>query len=99
MKIKVIDNLKGKTESLSQSKADNVVALIRKNTQDVNQGEYRPADLERLNDFATPEKIQKELERGYLAMLFNDEKDLIGCALVVRRGNRLIIKTLLLKPR
>ena len=97
MKIKVIDNLKGKTESLSQSKADNVAALIRKNTQDVNQGEYRPADLERLNDFATPEKIQKELERGYLAMLFNDEKDLIGCALVVRRGIRLIIKTLQVK--
>ena len=51
MKIKVIDNLKGKTESLSQSKVDKVVALIRKNTQDVNQGEYRSDDLERLNDF------------------------------------------------
>jgi N-acetylglutamate synthase-like GNAT family acetyltransferase len=97
MKIKVIDNLKGKTEPLSQSKADNVAALIRQNTQDVNQGEYRPADLERLIAFATPEKIQKELKRGYLAMLFNDEEDLIGCALVVRRGIKLVIKTLQVK--
>jgi GNAT superfamily N-acetyltransferase len=97
MKIKVIDNLKEKTEPLSRSKADNVAALIRQNTQDVNQGEYLPADLDKLNDFATPEKIQKELERGYLAMLFNDEEDLIGCALVVRRGIKLVIKTLQVK--
>ena len=97
MKIKVIDNLKEKTEPLSYSEAAKVAALIRQNTQDVNQGEYLPADLEKLNDFATPEKIQKELERGYLAMLFNDEEDLIGCALVVRRGIRLVIKTLQVK--
>jgi len=97
MKIKVIDNLKEKTEPLSRSKADNVAALIRQNTQDVNQGEYLPADLDKLNDFAMPEKIQKELERGYLAMLFNDEEDLIGCALVVRRGIKLVIKTLQVK--
>ncbi len=97
MKIKVIDNLKEKTEPLSHSKADKVAALIRQNTQDVNQEEYLPADLEKLNDFATPEKIQKELERGYLAMLFNDEEDLIGCALVVRRGIKLVIKTLQVK--
>jgi GNAT superfamily N-acetyltransferase len=97
MKTKVIDNLKEKTEPLSHSKADKVTALIRQNTQDVNQGEYLPADLEKLNDFATPEKIQKELERGYLAMLFNDEEDLIGCALVVRRGIKLVIKTLQVK--
>jgi GNAT superfamily N-acetyltransferase len=97
MKIKVIDNLKEKTEPLSRSKADNVAALIRQNTQDVNQGEYVPADLDKLNDFAMPEKIQKELERGYLAMLFNDEEDLIGCALVVRRGIKLVIKTLQVK--
>ncbi|MFZ0483735.1 MAG: GNAT family N-acetyltransferase [Desulfobacterales bacterium] len=97
MKTKVIDNLKEKTEPLSHSKADKVAALIRQNTQDVNQGEYLPADLEKLNDFATPEKIQKELERGYLAMLFNDEEDLIGCALVVRRGIKLVIKTLQVK--
>ena len=97
MKIKVIDNLKEKTEPLSHSKADKVAALIRQNTQDVNQGEYLPADLDKLNDFAMPEKIQKELERGYLAMLFNDEEDLIGCALVVRRGIKLVIKTLQVK--
>jgi GNAT superfamily N-acetyltransferase len=97
MKIKVIDNLEEKTEPLSRSKADNVAALIRQNTQDVNQGEYLPADLDKLNDFAMPEKIQKELERGYLAMLFNDEEDLIGCALVVRRGIKLVIKTLQVK--
>jgi GNAT superfamily N-acetyltransferase len=97
MKIRVIDNLKEKTEPLSHSIADKVAALIRQNTQDVNQGEYLPADLEKLNDFATPEKIQKELERGYLAMLFNDEGDLISCVLVVRRGIKLIIKTLQVK--
>jgi GNAT superfamily N-acetyltransferase len=82
---------------LSHSEADKVETLIRQNTQDVNQGEYLPADLDKLNDFATPEKIQKELERGYLTMLFNDEEDLIGCALVVRRGIRLVIKTLQVK--
>jgi GNAT superfamily N-acetyltransferase len=97
MKIKVIDNLKEKTKPLSHSEADKVATLIRQNTQDVNQGEYLPADLDKLNDFATPEKIQKELERGYLTMLFNDEEDLIGCALVVRRGIRLVIKTLQVK--
>jgi len=97
MKIKVIDNLKGKTEPLSHSKAEKVAALIRQNTQDVNQGEYGPEDLERLIDFATPEKIQEEMKRGYLAMLLNDEEDLIGCALVVRRGIKLVIKTLQVK--
>jgi len=97
MKIKVIDNLKGETEPLTSSEAEKVAALIRKNTQDVNQGEYRPEDLERLNAFATPEKIQQEVKRGYLAMLFNDEEGLIGCALVVRRGIKLVIKTLQVK--
>jgi len=97
MKIKVIDNLKGKTEPLSHSKAEKVAALIRQNTQDVNQGEYGPEDIERLIDFATPEKIQEEMKRGYLAMLLNDEEDLIGCALVVRRGIKLVIKTLQVK--
>lgn len=94
MKIKVIDNLKEKTEPIRYADADKVAALIRQNTQDVNQGEYPSADLDRLNAFATPEKIQKELERGYLAMLLSDEKDLIGCALVIRRGMKLVIKTL-----
>jgi GNAT superfamily N-acetyltransferase len=97
MKLKVIDNLKETTEPLSNSEAEKVAELIRQNTQDVNQGEYGPADLERLNAFATPEKIQKELNRGYLAMLFNDEEELVGCALVVRRGIKLIIKTLQVK--
>jgi N-acetylglutamate synthase-like GNAT family acetyltransferase len=97
MKIKVIDNLKEKKESLSYSEAGKVAALIRQNTQDVNQGEYHPEDLERLMAFATPEKIQEEMQRGHLAMLLNDEEDLIGCALVVRRGIRLVIKTLQVK--
>ena len=97
MKLRVIDNLKETAEPLSSSEADKIAGLIRQNTQDVNQGEYGQADLERLNAFATPEKIQKELERGYLAMLFNDEEDLIGCALVVRRGIKLVIKTIQVK--
>ena len=97
MKIKVIDNLKEKTEPLSHSEAEKVAALIRQNTQDVNQGEYGPEDLERLIASATPEKIQEEMKRGYLAMLLNDEEDLIGCVLVVRRGIKLVIKTLQVK--
>lgn len=97
MKIKVIDNLKEKTELLGYSEADKVAELIRKNTLDVNQGEYQPEDLERLIAFATPEKIQKEVRKGFLVMLLNDEEALIGCALVVRRGIRLIIKTLQVK--
>jgi GNAT superfamily N-acetyltransferase len=97
MKIKVIDNLKGETEPLSYSEADQVAALIRQNTHDVNKGEYGPEDLERLMAFATPEKIREEMQRGYLAMLLSDEEDLIGCALVVRRGIKLVIKTLQVK--
>jgi GNAT superfamily N-acetyltransferase len=97
MKLKVIDNLKETTELLTNSEAERVAELIRQNTQDVNQGEYGPADLERLNAFASPEKIQKELNRGYLAMLFNEEEDLIGCVLVVRRGIKLVIKTINIK--
>lgn len=97
MNIKVIDNLKGEAELPSHSEAEKVAALIRQNTQDVNQGEYSAADLERLNAFATPEKIQGEMKRGYLAMLLNDEEDLIGCVLVVRRGIKLVIKTLQVK--
>ena len=97
MKVKVIDNLKGKAEPLSSSEAEKVAALIRQNTQDVNEGEYGPEDLERLNAFATPERILEEMKRGYLAMLLNGEEDLIGCALVVRRGVKLVIKTLQVK--
>ena len=97
MKIKVIDNSKREVEPLSNSEADQVAALIRQNTQDVNKGEYGPEDLERLIAFATPEKIREEMQRGYLAMLLSDEEDLIGCALVVRRGIKLVIKTLHVK--
>jgi GNAT superfamily N-acetyltransferase len=97
MKINVIDNLKENSKPLGDSEADKVAALIRQNTQDVHQGEYRPEDLERLVAFATPEKIQEEVNRGYLAMLLNNEEDLIGCALVVRRGMKLVIKTLQVK--
>jgi len=97
MKIKVIDNLKEKTEPLDLSEAGKVAALIRQNTLDVHQGEYHPEDLERLVAFATPEKIQEEMKRGYLAMLITDEEDLIGCVLVVRRGMKLVIKTLQVK--
>lgn len=97
MKIKVIDNLKETTEPLSHSMADKVAALIRQNTHDVNQGEYPPEGIERLMAFATREKIQEVMQRGYLAMLLNDEEDLIGCALVVRRGIKLVIKTLQVK--
>jgi len=97
MKIKIIDNLKERTQPLGDSEAGKVAALIRQNTQDIHQGEYRPEDLERLVAFATPKKIQEEMDRGYLAMLFNEEEDLIGCAFVVRRGMKLVIKTLHIK--
>jgi GNAT superfamily N-acetyltransferase len=97
MKIKVVDNLKEITELLGDFEAHKVAALIRQNTQDVNQGTYGPEDLERLMAFATPENIQEEMKRGYLAMLLNDKDDLIGCALVVRRGVKLVIKTLQVK--
>ncbi|MGA8179585.1 MAG: GNAT family N-acetyltransferase [Desulfobacterales bacterium] len=97
MKIKIVDNLRENTHALSDAEADEVAALIRKNTQDVHQGEYCPEDLERLVAFATPEKIREEMDRGYLAMLFNEEEDIIGCALVVRRGMKLVIKTLQIK--
>lgn len=94
MKIKVIDNLKGRMDTLTDTDAERVTTLIRQNTQDVNQGEYTPAELERLNAFATPKKIQEETRRGYLVMLSNDEEDLVGCALVVRRGMNFVIKTI-----
>ena len=97
MKIKVIDNLKREIEPLSNSRADQVAALIRQNTQDVNKGEYGPKDIERLIAFATPEKIREEMQKGYLVMLLSNEEDLIGCALVVRRGIKLVIKTLQVK--
>lgn len=94
MKINVTDNLEGQAEPLSEAEAERIAALIRQNTQDVNQGEYTPAEMERLNAFATPKKIQEEMRRGYLVTLSNDEEDLIGCALVVRRGMKFVIKTI-----
>ena len=97
MKINIIDNLEGKIEPLSYSEADKVTALIRKNTQDVNQGEYTPAQMERLNAFATPEKIQEEVKKGYLVTLSNDEGDLFGCGIIIRKGMKLIIKTMQVK--
>jgi N-acetylglutamate synthase-like GNAT family acetyltransferase len=93
MKINIIDNLEGKIEPLSYSEAEKITALIRQNTQDVNQGEYTPAQIERLNAFATPEKIQEEVKKGYMVTLSNDEGDLTGCVIVVRKGMKLIIKT------
>jgi N-acetylglutamate synthase-like GNAT family acetyltransferase len=97
MKIKIIDNLKENATPLDDFDADKVAVLIRQNTLNVHQGEYRPEDLERLVAFATPEKIQEEMQMGYLAMLLTDEEDLIGCGLVVRRGMKLVIKTLQVK--
>lgn len=97
MIISVTDNLEGKIEPLSYSDAAEVAALIRQNTQDVNHGEYAPAELERLNAFATPEKIQEEVSRGYLVTLSNDTGDLIGCGIVVRGGMNLVIRTIQVK--
>ena len=97
MKINIIDNLEGNIDPLSYSEADKVAALIRKNTQDVNQGEYTPAQIEILNAFATPEKIQEEVKRGFLVTLSNDDGDLIGCGIVVRKGMKLVNKTIQVK--
>jgi GNAT superfamily N-acetyltransferase len=97
MKISAIDNLKAEIKPLSYSEAVNIAALIRQNTQDVNQGEYNAADLEKLNAFATPENIQKEVKRGYLITLSNDEGELIGCGIVVPMGMKLIVRTLQVK--
>jgi len=97
MKISVIDNLEAETEFLSHSESAIIAALIRQNTQDVNQGEYAPAELERLSAFATPENIQKVLKRGYLITLLSDEGDLVGCGIVVPRGMKLVIRTLQVK--
>ncbi len=97
MKFKIIDNLREHTKPLSDSEAKNVSALIRQNTRDVHQNEYCSEDLERLVAYASPEKIQHEMNRGYLIMIFTEEEELIGCALVIRRGMKLVIKTLQVK--
>ena len=97
MIISVTDNLEGKIEPLSDSDATKIAALIRQSTQDANRGEYTPAELERLYAFATPEKIQEEVNRGYLVTLSNDTGDLIGCGMVVRRGKNLVIRIIEVK--
>ena len=61
MIISVTNNLEGKIEPLSYSDAVKIAALIRQSTQNANRGEYAPAELEWLNVFATPEKIQDEV--------------------------------------
>lgn len=94
MKIDVIDNLQRQAEPLTDTEAERVATLIRQNTQDVNEGEYTPAEMEKLNAFAIPKKIQEEMRRGYLVTLSNDEGDLVGCALVVRKGMSFVIKTI-----
>jgi len=97
MMISVTDNLEKKIEPLSDSNAAKVAALIRQSTQDANRGEYASAELERLYAFATPEKIQEEVNRGYLVTLSNDTGDLIGCGMVVRRGMNLVIRIIEVK--
>jgi len=97
LKISIIDNIEGKIKPLGDSEAEKITALIRQNTQDVNQGEYTPAQIERLNAFATAEKIQEEVKKGYLVTLSNDEGDLIGCGIIVKKGMKLIIKTMQVK--
>jgi len=42
-------------------------------------------------------KIQEHIKRGYLVTLSKDEGDLIGCAIIVRKGMRLSIKTMQIK--
>ncbi len=94
MKVRIVDNLNGKTESLNDSDADLVATLIKENTKAVNQGEYSEAELEMLCAFATPETIQQEVAKGFLVLLFSDEGNLIGCALVMKKWTRLFIRTI-----
>jgi len=97
MEIRTIDNLAKNVKFLSDIEANQIAELIWQNIQDVNQGEYAPAELERLNAFATPRKIQEEVNRGYLVTLFSDEGNLIGCGIVVRRGINFVIRTIQIK--
>lgn len=97
MEIRTIDNLDRNVKPLSYFEANQIAELIRQNIQDVNQGECTPAELERLNAFATLETIQEEVNRGYLVTLFSDEGDLIGCGIVVRRGINFVIRTIQVK--
>ena len=97
MEIRVTDNLEKNVKTLSYSEADQITALIRQNIQNVNQGEYSPAQLERLNAFAMPEKIREDVNKGYLVTLSSNEGDLIGCGIVQRRGMKLVISTIQVK--
>ena len=94
MKIRVIDNFDGKTETLGFSKAMQVARLIRENTMAHNRGEYTEEELEKLCIFARPETIPVEVERGFLAMLLTDTGRLIGCALIMKRGMKPFIRTI-----
>jgi len=94
MKVRIVDNLNGETESLNDADADLVATLIKENTKAVNQEEYSEAELDMLCAFATPETIQQEVARGFLISLLSDEGELIGCALVMKKWTRLFIRTL-----
>ncbi len=94
MKVRIIDNLDAPTESLDHAQAERVTTLIRENTKAMNQGEYSDSELENLFAFATPKEIHKEVNRGFLVLLFSDEDNLIGCALVTKIGTRPLLKTI-----
>ena len=76
MKVRIVDNLNGETESLNDADADLVATLIKENTKAVNQGEYSEAELEMLCAFATPETIQQEVTKGFLVSLFSSDRTL-----------------------
>lgn len=76
MKVRIVDNLNGETESLNDADADLVATLIKENTKAVNQGEYSEAELEMLCAFAAPETIQQEVTKGFLVSLFSSDRTL-----------------------
>jgi len=94
MKVRIVDNLNGKTESLNDADADLVATLIKENTKAVNQGEYSEAELAMLCAFATPETIQQEVAKGFFISLLSDDGELIGCALVMKKWTKLFIRTI-----
>jgi len=94
MKVHIIDNLDATAELLDYAGAEQVATLIRENTKVMNQGQYSESELEKLYGFATPETIQKEGGRGFLALLFSDEGNLVGCALVIKIGTMPFLKTI-----
>ena len=76
MKVRIVDNLNGETESLNDADADLVATLIKENAKAVNQGEYSEAELEMLCAFAAPETIQQEVTKGFLVSLFSSDRTL-----------------------